>query len=286
MAYSAEISRTNPSCFLFLIDQSGSMQDPAPPAMGADAPAAGTRAKAQSVGDAVNRLLQNLVIKCAKSEGVRDYYQVGVIGYGAGVGPALGGPLAGRDLVPISEIADSPARVEERTRKVEDGAGGLVDQTVKLPIWFDPVANGGTPMCQAMRQAETLLGGWVQEHNLSFPPIVINITDGESTDGDPTEIAERIKALRTSDGACLLFTLHISSQSAAPVQFPAAEATLPDQYARLLFGLSSELPDFMLSFARDEGFAAAPGARGFVFNSDMVTVIRFLDIGTRPSNLR
>ena len=107
MAYSAEISRTNPSCFLFLIDQSGSMQDPAPPAMGADAPAAGTRAKAQSVADAVNRLLQNLVIKCAKSEGVRDYYQVGVIGYGAGVGPALGGPLAGRDLVPISEIANS-----------------------------------------------------------------------------------------------------------------------------------------------------------------------------------
>ena len=28
MAYSAEISRTNPSCFLFLIDQSGSMQEP------------------------------------------------------------------------------------------------------------------------------------------------------------------------------------------------------------------------------------------------------------------
>jgi hypothetical protein len=99
-------------------------------------------------------------------------------------------------------------------------------------------------------------------------------------------VAERIKALRTSDGACLLFNLHISSQTAAPVQFPTAEAALPDQYARLLFGLSSELPDFMLSFAREEGFAAAPGARGFVFNSDMVTVIRFLDIGTRPSNLR
>jgi hypothetical protein len=28
------------------------------------------------------------------------------------------------------------------------------------------------------------------------------------------------------------------------------------------------------------------GARGFVFNADIVAVIRFLDIGTRPSNLR
>ncbi len=28
MSYSAEISRNNPTCFLFLIDQSGSMNDP------------------------------------------------------------------------------------------------------------------------------------------------------------------------------------------------------------------------------------------------------------------
>ena len=28
MPYQAEISRSNPSCFLFLIDQSGSMSDP------------------------------------------------------------------------------------------------------------------------------------------------------------------------------------------------------------------------------------------------------------------
>ena len=34
MAYSAEISRSNPSCFLFLIDQSGSMQDAVDAALG------------------------------------------------------------------------------------------------------------------------------------------------------------------------------------------------------------------------------------------------------------
>ena len=28
MSYEAEISRSNPSCFVFLIDQSGSMGDP------------------------------------------------------------------------------------------------------------------------------------------------------------------------------------------------------------------------------------------------------------------
>lgn len=117
MPYSAEISRTNPSCFLFLIDQSGSMSD----TFGTET----QKKKADGVADAINRLLQNLTIKCAKSEGVRDYYEVGVIGYGSSVGPAFSGALAGRNLVPISQVAVSPARVEERTKKVDDGAGVL-----------------------------------------------------------------------------------------------------------------------------------------------------------------
>ncbi len=134
MAYSAEISRTNPSCFIFVIDQSGSMSD----AFGAGE---ANQRKADGVADAINRLLQNLVIKCAKEEGIRDYFHVGVIGYGAQVGPAFSGALAGRDLVPISEVGNCPARVEQRTKKTPDGAGGLVEQQVRFPIWFEPVAN-------------------------------------------------------------------------------------------------------------------------------------------------
>src|SRR5690349_5265460 len=144
MAYTAEISRTNPSCFLFLVDQSGSMEDGWAGEPG--------KQKADGLATIINRLLQNLVLKCAKSEGVRDYYHVGVIGYGSAVGPAFGGALSGRELVPISEIANSPVRIEERNKRVDDGAGGLVDQKVRFPIWFDAAAGGGTPMCQALGQ--------------------------------------------------------------------------------------------------------------------------------------
>ena len=107
MAYSAEISRDNPSCFLFLVDQSTSMSEQV---------AAGdsTQQKAAGVADSINRWLQELSIKCAKVEGVRDYYHVGVIGYGSTVGPRFVGPIAGRDMVPISEIAENPARLEDR----------------------------------------------------------------------------------------------------------------------------------------------------------------------------
>lgn len=279
MTYSAEISRANPSCFLFLIDQSGSMDDPFG---GGEA----ARKKADGVADAINRLLQNLVIKCAKSEGVRDYYHVGVLGYGSKAGPAFGGSLAGKELAPISEIADHPARVEERTKKVDDGAGGLVDQTVKFPVWFDAVAKGGTPMCGALSQAKSVLSSWLGQHPACFPPIVINITDGESTDGDPTAAAQGITDLSSDDGNVLLFNVHLSSQRAAPIEFPDGDATLPDDFAKLLFRISSLLPAYMRSIAQQEGFPVTDGTRGFVFNGDMVSVIRFLDIGTRPSNLR
>ncbi|HML20767.1 MAG TPA: VWA domain-containing protein [Aggregatilinea sp.] len=279
MAYQAEISRSNPSCFLFLIDQSASMADPF-----------GTgdakKKKADGVADAINRLLQNLVIKCAKAEGVRDYYHVGVIGYGKDVGPAFSGPLAGKTLVPISEVAEMPARIEERTKKVDDGAGGLVDQTVKFPVWFDPVANGGTPMSQALMRATSVIRGWLTDHPDCFPPIIINISDGEATDGSPSALADALKKLSSSDGGVLVFNLHLSSTDASPIQFPAHEEGLADKHAKLLYAMSSPLPDYMRTIAAQEGFNVDEGARGFVFNADIVSVIQFLDIGTRPSNLR
>ena len=86
------------------------------------------------------------VLKCARDEGVRDYLHVAVIGYGAQVGPAFSGALAGRQLIPMigEDIGNSPARVEQRNKKVPDGAGGLVDQPIRFPVSFDAVANGGT----------------------------------------------------------------------------------------------------------------------------------------------
>lgn len=279
MAYTAEINRTNPSVFLFLIDQSGSMDDVLEDGES-------RRKKSDGVADAVNRLLQNLVIKCAKSEGVRDYYSVGVIGYGGTVQPAFAGALAGKDLVPISEIADNPARIDERSKRVEDGAGVLVDQAIKFPIWFDALAHGGTPMCEAFRLAHVTLSSWISQHPSSFAPIVINITDGESTDGDPTKDADALRNLATEDGNVLLFNLHLSPSTVAPIQFPDTVDGLPNQYAKVLFKISSLLPPYMRTVAQEDGIAVSEATRGFVFNADMVSVVRFLDIGTRPSNLR
>ena len=278
MPYTAEISRQNPSCFIFLIDRSFSMNDPMP---GSE----NTR-KSDSVADAVNRLLHNLVLKCARGEGIRNFYEVAVIGYGEQVTPAFSGKLAGRDIVPISEVAACPARVEERTKEVDDGAGGTISRKVKMPVWFEPVAKGTTPMGQALDLAHKLLSDWVATHANSYPPIVINITDGEATDAGPVPQAARLRSLTTHDGHVLLFNCHISSKPVDPIIFPDHDGELPDDFARTLFSVSSVLPDSLRSLAANENLVLGPETRGFAFNADLSELIRFLDIGTRSSNLR
>lgn len=280
MPYVAEISRQNPSCFLFLIDQSGSMSDPCGDDSG--------KSKAQKLADAVNRLLFELTIRCTKSgqEGVRNYYEIAVVGYGGRVGPAWIGALANKLLIPLKDVADNPGRLEERRRKVEDGAGGTVEETVKFPVWFEPVADNGTPMCAAFKSAYSVLEPWVNSHPLSFPPIVINITDGESTDGDFRPAAERIRSLGTDDGQILLFNIHLSAKNTGQVLYCEDQSHLPDEFSQMLFEASSVLPPHIQEAAKSEGFSIGPASRGFAFNADIVEVIKFLDIGTRAKALR
>jgi hypothetical protein len=271
--YTAEISRTNPTCFIFLVDQSGSMLEP----FGGQP----DKTKAEGVADAINRLLQNLCLKCAKADGIRDFFHIGLIGYGGRVVSAYGGALAGQTLVPISKIANSPVRVEQRTRKVDDGAGGVFDQKFKFPVWFEARPTGKTPMCAALLTAKKYLESFLAEHPECYPPLVINITDGEASDGDPSPTAQDVKGLASSDGNVLLFNAHISDKRNKPIEFPGDAGGLPDKFAQLLFRMTSPLPPKLAEAAKADGFAIGPHARGFVFNADLVSIVRFLDIGTR-----
>ena len=280
MPYSAEISRSNPTCFLFLIDQSKSMLGPIGGGEG--------KKKADAVADSLNRLIYTLVLRCVWGQAVLDRFHVGVLGYGRQIVPALGGPLAGRGLVPISELARCPLRVEQRVNLVDDGRGGQVEQTVKFPVWFEPAGDGKTPMSKCFERAGQIISSFLIEHPSCYPPLVINLTDGEATDGNPEGAAQNLRELASEDGSVLLFNAHISSRAERAIEFPDQETGLPDDFARRLFRMSSRLPPPMQNSARQAGLTVIPDSRGFVFNADLASVVRFLDIGTRVDlkNLR
>ena len=251
MAYEAEITRDNPGCFLFLIDQSGSMADRI-------ADKRGGKTKAQGVADAINDLLHDLIAKCTGPDGVRDYFHVGVIGYADKVGNTFTGDLASQDLIPLSELAKY--------------------RSAGLPISFGPVAEGDTRMCAALMRAHEVLGDWVLRHPVSFPPIVINITDGEATDGNPIEPAHRLASLSTKDGNILIFNCHISARNDKPILFPHDAKSVP-AYGPRLFQMSSILPPKFREVAKSLGFDVVNDTRGFAFNAELTDLVKFLDLG-------
>jgi hypothetical protein len=271
--YTAEISRNNPTCFLFLVDQSGSM--------GRTFAAQPDRTLAQGVADAINRLLRDLVRACSNGEIIFDRYAIGVIGYGDEIGLGFSGNLAGGCLRWVSEIKNNPLRSEHRRKRESDGDGGIIEKVIHVPVWFEPLANGHTVMCQALGVAQEVISEFIQAHPHCFPPVIINITDGAATDGDPEPLAATLRSLASTNGGVLLLNIHLTPDGVQPILLPASEGMLVDPYARRLFRMSSPLPPPMLRQARIREECVVDGARGFVFNADLVSVVTFLEIGTR-----
>jgi hypothetical protein len=277
MPYTTAISRSQPTAFLFVIDQSGSMEERM----------VSGKTKADFVADVLNKTIYQLVIRATRADGVRDYFDLGVIAYGGhGVGSGFGGALAGNVMHPLSAVEKSPLRIDTRNKKVDDGAGGLVEQSVKFPVWFDPRSSGGTPMCEALKQVASVLVGWCNSHERSYPPTVIHVTDGQSTDGDPESIAQQLQQISTNDGPLLLFNLHIDATGGAEVIFPSSDASLPNAESKLLFRCSSLFPSHLLKVASEKGHQVSPESRFFGYRVGIEGIVDFFDIGTRASEMR
>ncbi len=297
--YSQTASRAKPGCVMFLIDQSFSMKD----GIGGSA-----RPKADAVSTAVNKLISELIQICEKGEEKpRHWFDVGMIGYttdangNAAVGSAFGGSLAGQDLVGIPDLFDNPLDIEVRKRKEQqdDGTGNLimVDVEVNFPVWYRVPPDDqrfGTPTRTAFEYARPILEGWIAAHPESFPPLVIHLTDGEPTDGDPKEAAADLRSLATADGNVLVVNCHISSSKAEGVLFPTYDGQLPDIFAKDLYAMSSEMPDALRITAEVKQVSAPIGCRMMAFNADSVALLKLLSVGTmstpgvidRPAHLR
>lgn len=281
MSYNAEISRVNPGLFGIIIDQSGSMEEK-------------WKQVTKSVGtaDAVNNILRSIIDKNTKGENILDRFEIFVLGYG---NPDVDSAI---DAIDISDypvklsVLESKKKITQKPQikiiKEPDGVGGIIETTktveVKIATWVVPNASYGTPGKAAFEKARDIIENWIGSHPTSFPPILINITDGQFSDGDPTPITNDIQNLSTQDGNVLVFNIHISSDDDEnSLMFPGSDDALPsDPFAQMLFDISSTLTPGMISAAREKGFAnVKDNSRGFAYNADIVNLIEFLDIGTR-----
>lgn len=275
--YNAVIERSNPSLFVFLIDQSGSMS-------GVFQQNKLNLRKDQFVADTLNKTLREISLRCTQGNEVRDYYDIAIIGYGAEVRSILPHKFDGQLILSISKIAPFPIRVEEHLKKVEDKFGRFVEENDIFPVWVEPSSSGGTPMCRAFRFANEIIANWLVHHPHAFPPIVFHLTDGESTDGSPIDVASNLRSLHTTDGNVILFNIHVSASAPFSFKFPTSVTPLPDTFAIQLLNISSPLiPSWTESFGEISNVQLTTGNYCFIYNAGPDDVVKVLEIGTRPS---
>ena len=260
--YSKLIGTNNPGLFIILVDQSDSMSDKY-----ADTD------KASFAALAVNRTIYEILASCMAGEKPKDRCHISVIGYGKTTEMILGG-------MP-SEIKNPLHGHETYKKKVSDGAGGLVEVEQTLPIWVKPTHGNGTPMAKAFELASELVEAWTRDNSENFPPVVFNITDGVPDDADAAKKAAlRLAGFGTTDGKVLIYNCHIAESGGSEVKLPASDASLTDPNARLLFEMSSVIPQELFALAQNAGLTPQEGSRGFGMNASPETFIKLLTFGS------
>lgn len=264
MTYSnVPIGTSNPTCFVVLVDQSYSM--------GEDWGSGAT--KAEGASRAVNRVIEELVLACRAGEKIRDRCHISVIGYGEEVNCVVDGMT--------SDITKSLIEVKKTKKLIPDGAGGVIEVEVEMPIWLEPQAENGTPMHEAFERAAEIVQRWCADWPNGFPPSVINITDGAANSPAMTETAARkVMNFGTTDGKVLVYNLHIADSKGEVILPHDISHFAGDTLAEFLFNISSELPEPLRQEAIKLDFRVAPGARCFAYSADEGWMIRLLNFGS------
>ena len=284
-AYTAQITRNTPTAFIFLIDQSVSMQKYTT-LYGEEMP------MAEAVARIVNHQLNELVLRCIKGSETRDYYDIAIIGYGEKAYSGWKGELEGRDFVKPSELKEHPykkitTKKETRTRK------GVKVVEVEEVQWIEAEATEGwTRVHHAFEKAKGLLDEWMEKHHDKdcYPPTIINITDGEfngATKEYVLQQANELKSMFTNDGNVILFNIHISANKAVCVTCPASKDEVSfSSLATTMYEMSSLLPMRYSDRIADLRKDGTPNNRyrAMSINADMSTLIQLMDIGT-PTNI-
>jgi hypothetical protein len=260
--YQEQLSSSKPGLIIIALDQSGSMSDPY-----------AKSTKAEFAALAVNRVIAEIITACTVGDEIRDRCYVAVVGYGASVSVLF--------LDKVSDLAKNP-NITTVKKKVSDGAGGLVEVDEVIRGFVKPTANGGTPMAEAFQQVYKGVEKFVSNNTNSFPPIVINVTDGEPNNFDAaTTEAKKLAQISTTDGNVIVMNAHISTASGGKIELPSNNSGFSsNKFANFLFDISTVLPYGLASRAKDVGFNVEYGARGFVFNADAETLISILNFGS------
>jgi len=277
MSYnSKQWSSAHPGYIIFLIDQSGSM--------GEDY--TGGKNKAEFTSLVINRTINDLIFTNSAGDKIKDRVFISLIGYGGKGGNSVDDIRSDY----LSAFADSPLRIEKIKKKVSDGAGGLVEVEEEMAIYVEPTCprNGLTPMAEALDFAKQLIEGWITKKPDNPAPVIINVSDGMPYTGNnpihdiekTISTANSIMNINTGDGNPIIFNVHLGQPPFNETKFSSNENEVSDEEGKILFKISSKVPETYREAARKHEFVTEVDSRGFVSNAGPETLIKFINFGS------
>lgn len=235
--YTKPATSLTPALVIYLIDASHSMNDPC-----------GTTTKIDIVNKALKDAIKNMVHRSLRDGVVQGRYKLAIFAYNTEIVDVLGGI---RDL---SELV-----------------------RVGVPVLS---AEGETDTAAAFAEVETLLQLHLAAFQRSPAPLVCHLTDALlTTREDPRTIVRRIKTMRVEDGPVLVENVYVADnmlcKSVRDWRHWAGvlkSNQLNNEYAKLLFELSSPLPETYRENINNHGYSLQGGAALFFpgSHSDLV----------------
>ncbi|HEU5060423.1 MAG TPA: hypothetical protein VFU21_28020 [Kofleriaceae bacterium] len=259
-----KLSSRDPGLLMVIADLSGSMNE-------GFAGQADIK-KADALADVVNGVIGDFVDRMNVGGQIRPRLDVMLEGYGGhGTSSLLQGPLAGKDIVSIADLADNPAAEID----VDDGEGNMIPR----PVWVNPAGSGGTPMKAGFSRLRANASRWGRRPAGKHLVLGVHVTDGQWTDADPSqELADLAAEVNAAGGQLLMTNIHLSSGGTPgdAVIFPdEADADKLDEHGKLLFRMSSPVPK-----ALAEKLGTKPGARMMAYNATVEQFARVFEAGS------
>lgn len=285
--YEQKISRANPQLIVILIDQSASMSELF----------FQNYSIAHTAKYITDNCLYEIMRNCVSGDEIRPYVDLAIIGYGTSV-------VSATPKIPMEQLPFSVTELQNsyiKRNEIDDSSIGDADEGVSKPRfeWVEEKSLGTTSMWGALKKAKEITEKWIANHRNSFPPMILNITDGYAND-DP-EIGERwdsyqdlgdvstldivatvkdIQKLATTDGNVLLCNAHVSADEKKIITYPVDIQNIENPFAKLMFEMSSVIPDNLLKTGVEMALPVRPGSRLFLFNSEAHSLLNFLRFGT------
>jgi hypothetical protein len=227
LRYTQPATSLNPALIIYLIDASYSMNDPCN----------GTT-KIDIVNNALKEAIKDMIRRSMRDGIVQRRYKVAILAYSTMVVDVLDG---------VCELPELVKRGQPIIR-----------------------AGGETDTALGFLAVETLLKQHLAEVQMGPAPLVCHLTDALITATDPTPVVQRIQRMGVHDGTVLVENVYVADKMIrgsgrdwhqwGGVSKPSQ---LTNDYARLLFHLSSPIPETYLHNINNYGYNLQAGATLF-----------------------